>query len=311
MRIVIAGGTGFLGSPLAEVYAEEGHDVRVLTRSLPPGDSRHEPGTGKPGVTHVGWRPDGRSGPWGTVIDGADAVVNLSGASIAAKRWTPQRKAELRDSRIVPTRSLAAAIREAATPPRVFISGSGVNYYGTGGDDPRTEDSPPGGDFLAHLCVDWEAEAQRAARDGMRIVPLRTGVALERTGGALPQMMLPFRFFAGGRVASGRQYLSWIHRIDWIELVRWIVDTPAADGPFNATAPHPVTNREFARALGRALRRPALLPAPGFGLKLLFGELADALLVGGQRVIPAKAKKLGFHFRYPEIDIAFRGIFGD
>jgi uncharacterized protein len=311
MRIVIAGGTGFLGSPLAEVYAEEGHDVRVLTRSLPAGESRHEPGTGKPGVTHVGWRPDGSSGPWAAVIDGADAVVNLAGASIAARRWTPQRKAELRDSRIVPTRSLAAAIRDAAAPPRVFISGSGVNYYGNSGDEPRTEDSPPGAEFLSHLCVDWEAEACRAARDGMRLVVLRTGVALERTGGALPQMMLPFRLFAGGRVGSGRQYMSWIHRIDWVEMVRWIVDTPAANGPFNATAPHPVTNREFTRALGRALRRPALMRAPGIAVKLMLGELADALLLGGQRVIPAKAQQLGFHFRYPEIDIAFRGIFGD
>jgi uncharacterized protein (TIGR01777 family) len=311
MRIVIAGGTGFLGSPLAEVYAEEGHDVRVLTRSLPPGDSRHEPGTGKPGVTHVGWRPDGASGPWATVVDGADAVINLAGASIAERRWTPQRKAELRDSRIIPTKSLAAAIRDAAVPPRAFISGSGVNYYGNSGDQPRTEDSPPGNEFLSHLCVDWEAEARRGARDGMRVVLLRTGVALERTGGALPQMMLPFRMFAGGRVGSGRQYMSWIHRIDWIEMVRWIVETPAADGPFNATAPHPVTNREFSRALGRALRRPALMPAPAIGMKLLFGELAETLLLGGQRVIPAKAQKLGFHFRYPEIDIAFRGIFGD
>ena len=311
MRIVIAGGTGFLGSPLAEVYAEEGHDVRVLTRSLADGLSRHEPGTGKPGVTHVGWRPDGASGPWAEVLDGADAVINLAGASIAERRWTPQRKAELRDSRIVPTRSLATAIRGAAIPPRVFVTGSGVNYYGSCGEEPRTEDSPPGDDFLAHLCVDWEAEARRAARDGMRIVPLRTGVALERMGGALPQMMLPFRLFAGGRVGSGRQYLSWIHRIDWVEMVRWIVDTPAADGPFNATAPHPVTNREFTRALGHALRRPALMPAPALGMKLMFGELAEALLLSGQRVIPTKAQRLGFHFRYPEIDIAFRGIFGD
>lgn len=311
MRIVIAGGSGFLGSPLAEVYAEEGHDVRVLTRSLPPGVARHESGTGRPGVTHVGWRPDGSSGLWATAIDGADAVINLAGASIAERRWTPQRKAELRDSRIVPTKSLAAAIRAAAAPPRVFISSSGVNYYGSNGGEVKTEDSPAGQDFLAHLCIDWETEARRAERPGLRIVLLRTGIALERSGGALTQMMLPFRLFAGGRVGSGRQFMSWIHRIDWVEMVRWIVDTPAADGPFNATAPHPVTNREFARNLGRALRRPSLIPAPAFAVKLLFGELAHALLLTGQRVIPSKAQSLGFHFRYPEIDIAFRGIFGD
>lgn len=312
MRIVIAGGTGFLGSPLAEVYAEEGHDVRVLTRTLKPGDARHEPGTGKPGITLVGWQPDGTSGPWATVVDGADAVIGLAGASIAERRWTPQRKAELRDSRILSTKSLVTAINAAAVPPRVFVSGSAIGYYGTSGDEAvKTEESPPGNDFLAHICVDWEAEAQRVERGEVRLVLLRTGVALERTGGPLPQMTLPFRLFAGGRVGSGRQYLSWIHRLDWIEMVRWIVDTPAVEGPVNATSPHPVTNREFARALGRALRRPSIMPAPGFALKLLFGEMADAILLGGQRVVPAKAQKLGFHFRYPEIDIAFRGIFGD
>ena len=144
MRIVIAGGTGFLGGPLAEVYAEEGHDVRVLTRGLPPGEARHDPGTGVPGVTRVGWKPDGQSGPWASAIDGADAVVNLAGAGIADARWTPQRKAELRDSRIVPTRSLVAAIASVGTRPPVFVSGSGVNYYGTSGDEPKTEAAPPG-----------------------------------------------------------------------------------------------------------------------------------------------------------------------
>src|SRR5688572_5926888 len=153
MRIVIAGGTGFLGSPLAETYAEEGHDVRVLSRSLPPGETRHESGTGVPGISRVGWQPDGQSGPWAACISGADAVVNLAGASIGEKRWTPQRKAELRDSRILPTRSLAAAIKTAEVPPAVFVSGSAIGYYGTSTDgDLKTETSPPGADFLAHLC---------------------------------------------------------------------------------------------------------------------------------------------------------------
>src|SRR5687768_9415284 len=152
MRVVIGGGTGFLGSPLAEVYAEEGHDVRVLTRSLAPGESRHESGTGVPGITRVGWKPDGRSGPWASVMEGADAVINLAGESIGGKRWTPQRKAELRDSRMVPTRSLAAAIAAAAKPPAVFVSSSAVGYYGAAGDDPKTESAPAGDDFLAHLC---------------------------------------------------------------------------------------------------------------------------------------------------------------
>ena len=308
MRIVIAGGTGFLGSPLAEVYAEEGHDVRVLTRGLPPGESRHESGTGVPGITRVGWQPDGRSGPWARALDGADAVVSLAGESIGDKRWTPQRKAQLRDSRIAPTRSLAAAIGEISAAPAVLVSSSAVGYYGASGDEPKTEDSPPGRDFLAQLCEDWEQEAGKAVRPGVRLAIVRTGIVLERSGGALPQMARPFRLFAGGPLGSGRQYMSWIHRLDWVEMVRWIVQTPEVSGPVNATAPHPVTNREFARALGSALRRPAFLPTPAFALKVALGEFAD-YVVTGQRAIPAKAQAHKYHFRYPEIDIAFRGIY--
>jgi uncharacterized protein (TIGR01777 family) len=310
MRIVIAGGSGFLGSPLAEVYAEEGHDVRVLTRSLPPGESRHESGTGVPGITRVGWKPDGESGPWAQAIDGADAVVNLAGESIGDKRWSPQRKALLRDSRIFPTRSLATAVRAAAKPPAVFISASGVDYYGAAGDERKTEESPAGTTYLAQLCEDWEGEARKADRPDVRIAIVRSGVVLERSGGALPRMVTPFKLFVGGRLGSGRQYLSWIHRLDWVEVVRWIVQTPEAAGPINATAPHPVTSRQFARALGSALRRPSFVPAPSFAMRLMVGEFANYVL-SGQRVIPARAQALGYHFRYPEIDIAFRGIFGE
>ena len=245
------------------------------------------------------------------VSPGADAVINLAGASIGEKRWTPQRKAELRDSRILATRSLSAAIRQAAAPPRVFISASAIGYYGTStGADVKTEASPPGADFLAHLCEDWEAEAHKASREGMRLAIIRTGLVIERSGGALAQMLTPFRFFAGGPMGSGRQYMSWIHRLDWTEIVRWIVETPEAAGAFNLTAPHPVTNREFARALGRSLKRPAFIPAPAPALRVLLGEFAN-YVVAGQRVLPAHAEALGYHFRYPELDIAFRGIFGD
>jgi hypothetical protein len=310
MRIVIAGGTGFLGSPLAEVYAEEGHDVRVLTRSLPPGEARHESGTGVPGITRIGWNPDGRSGPWATTLDGADALINLAGESIGDKRWTPQRKAHLRDSRILSTRSLAATIAAVPKPPAVFVSSSAIGYYGASGDDRKTEESPAGTGFLAQLCEDWEKEARNASRPDVRLAILRAGVVLERSGGALPRMLTPFRFFAGGPLGSGRQYMSWIHRLDWVEMVRWIVQMPEASGPINATAPHPVTNRQFAKALGSALRRPALLPTPGFALKLVLGEFANSI-VTGQRVIPARALALRYHFRYPELDIAFRGIFGE
>jgi uncharacterized protein len=310
MRIVIAGGSGFLGSPLAETYAEDGHDVRVLTRSLVPGDSRHESGTGVPGVTRVGWKPDGQTGPWAGVVSGADAVINLAGESIGTRRWKPQRKAELRDSRILSTRSLATAIRAAAEPPAVFINASGVDYYDSASPEPKTEQSPAGRSFLAQLCEDWEAEAGRAQRDGLRIVTIRSGIVLERSGGPLVEMMKPFKLFAGGPLGSGRQYFSWIHRLDWIEMLRWIVQTREASGAINVTAPQPVTSREFARALGHALKRPSLMPAPAFALKIALGEFADYLLTG-QRVVPARAQALGYHFRYPEIDIAFRGIFGE
>ncbi len=311
MRIVIAGGTGFLGGPLAEVYAEEGHDVRVLTRSLSDGEARHDPGTGKPGITRVGWKPTGETGRWMEALDGADAVVNLAGEPIGDARWTPQRKAKLRDSRLLATRSLAASINAVAQPPQVMVSASGVGYYGAAGDEPKTEDAPAGTDFMAHLAEDWEGEARKAERAGTRVVLMRTGVVLEKVGGALPRMLTPFRFFVGGPLGSGRQYISWIHRLDVLEMIRWIIETPGVTGPINATAPHPVTSRDFAKAIGRALRRPSMVPTPAFALRLLVGEMADPLLLTGQRVIPAVAQAHGYHFRYPEIDIAMRGIFGD
>jgi uncharacterized protein (TIGR01777 family) len=311
MRIVIAGGTGFLGSPLAEVSADDGHDVRVLSRRLAPGEALHDSGTGTPGITRVGWNPDAQTAPWASVIDGADAVINLAGAGIGEQRWTAQRKAQIRDSRLTPTRQLVAAIKSVRIPPPVFISGSAVGYYGASGEEPKTELAPAGDDFLAHVCEDWEAEAKKAASPATRVVLIRTGVVLERSGGALAKLLTPFRMFAGGPMGSGRQYMSWIHRIDWVELVRWIVATPAVSGAVNATAPVPVTNREFGKALGRALHRPSLLPMPGFALTLLLGEMAEALVLTGQRVIPARANAQGFHFKYPEIDLAFRGIFGE
>ncbi len=310
MKVVIAGGTGFLGNPLAWAWAEESHDVRVLTRSLPAGQSQHESGTGKPGITSIGWNPDGHAGELARELDGATAVVNLAGESIGGGRWNAARKQALRDSRILATRSLVSALAATPNPPSTFISGSGIGYYGDRGNEPLTESSSPGDDFLAHLCVEWEAEARRAETPALRVVLIRTGLVLEKSGGVLPKMMRPFRFFAGGSIGSGRQYMPWVHRLDWIEMVRWIVDTPAIKGPVNVAAPHPVTNSEFARALGRAMRRPALLPAPGFALKIVLGEMADAAL-GGQRALPGVPLAHGYHFRYPEIDIAFRGIFGD
>src|SRR6516165_1678746 len=274
MKAVIAGGSGFLGTALAWAWAEEGHDVRILTRGIPAGQAQHEPGTGSPGITRVGWRPDGTGATVGQELERADTLINLAGESIGDGRWTPSRKQALRDSRILSTRSLA---------------------------DTLAEDASPGGDFAARLCVDWESEALRAARPGIRVIPLRTGIVLERSGGALAKMVPPFQCFVGGPLGSGRQYMSWIHRLDWIELVRFIVETKAIEGPVNATAPHPVTNATFSHALGHALHRPSFMRAPGFALRLAVGELAESLLTG-QRAIPAQALACGYHFRYPEIE---------
>jgi uncharacterized protein len=304
MRIVIAGGTGFLGTPLAAALASGGSDVVILTRSgRPPGVS---------GVRVVAWQPDGTSGPWSDVIDGAAAVINLAGESIAGKRWSDAHKERVLDSRVRATRSLVDAMQRASTPPRVFVSGSAVGYYGPLGDEVATESSPPGSDFLARVCVRWEQEAMRAGEltsGRTRIVLIRTGLVLERDGGALPEMLTPFKLGVGGPLGSGHQYWPWIHRADWVAMVRWAIDTGRVSGPLNVTGPEPVTNAAFSRALGRALHRPAFMPAPGFALKLLLGEMADALLLSGQRAVPAKADREGFTFRYQRVDDALGAIF--
>ncbi len=296
MRVVVTGGTGFLGGALVGRLRGDGHTVTVLTRG-PTG----------PGAVH--WDPETPSSEWTSTLDGANAVVNLAGASIADGRWTVKRKALIRESRVQSTRAIVTAIRAAGRPPAVFISGSAMGIYGPHGDEPLTEDSPPGSDFLASVCAAWEREALAAASVS-RVVLVRTGLALGRSGGALPQMALPFYFFAGGPVGSGRQYMSWIHRDDWVEMVRWALSNAAVSGPLNATAPNPATNREFAKTLGGVLRRPSFMPTPAFALKLALGEMADALLLNGQRVLPARAQSLGFTFRYPLLEPALRAVFG-
>jgi len=295
MRIVIAGGTGFLGKPLVERLERDGHEVRVLSRR--PKSPRE-----------VAWTPDGTTGPWTAAVDGADTVVNLAGASIAGSRWTAAHKTEIRESRIRATRSLVAAIEQAARRPAALLSGSAIGYYGPRGDETLTEETPAGHDFLASVCTEWEAEALRAAPH-TRVVLLRTGIVLEKDGGALPEMALPFKLFAGGPVGSGRQYYSWVHRADWVAMAAWAVRTSTVSGPFNVTAPNPAPNREFARTLGRVLRRPAFMPAPAFALRIALGEMADALLLSGQRVVPARAQAQGFQFQYPTLEPALRSIY--
>jgi uncharacterized protein len=307
MKVIIAGGTGFLGRALAAALAPDAHDLVVLTRGSSSRDQKTSIAHGR--LRTVVWSPTGEIGPWASELEGAGAIVNLAGESIAGRRWSAAHKARILDSRVRATRSLAAAIRRASPPPPVFVSGSAVGYYGPLGDEAVTEERPAGADFLASVCVQWEQEAARAGSDRTRVVSVRTGLVLSKDGGALPQMLPPFKFGAGGAVGSGRQYWPWIHHSDWVNLVRWAMTTPAVSGPVNATAPNPVTNKAFAEALGRAMHRPALLPAPAFALRLLLGEMADALLLSGQRALPAKAERLGFKFRFTHVDAALKEIF--
>jgi uncharacterized protein len=303
MKIVIAGGTGFLGRHLASSLAADGHSVAVLSRR-----GRRAAAAGGAWPT-IPWTPDGTLGDWAPQIDGADAVVNLAGESIASRRWTAAHKQRILDSRVLAARSLVAAAMRAASPPSVFLNASAVGYYGFCGDEPLDESAPAGSDFLANVCVQWETEARRAESARRRVVRVRTGLVLDKNEGALPRIARPFMFGVGGRVGSGRQYWPWIHREDWVALVRWALVTPTIDGAINATAPTPVTNADFARTLGRVLRRPAIAPAPAFALRLLLGEMADALLLAGQRAVPAKAERGGFTFRYRRLDDALRAIY--
>ncbi len=296
MRVVIAGGSGFLGRALTD-RLRPGSTVQTLTRRPQPGRQ-----------DEIAWTPDGSVGKWSRVIDGADAVINLAGEGIADRRWTVARKAALRDSRLRSTASLVAAIDAVATPPRVLISASGVNYYGPHGDEVVDETTPPADDFLARLCIEWEAAAQ-AARPRTRVVVVRNGAVLDPSGGALKKMALPFKFGVGGRVGSGRQYMSWIHRDDWVGLILWLIERSTEDGPFNATAPQPATNQDLSRALGRALHRPSIFPVPAIVLRLAVGELADSVLLAGQRVVPARALAGGFTFRFPTIEAALTDLF--
>jgi uncharacterized protein (TIGR01777 family) len=301
MHIVIAGGSGFLGTALTHSLAGEGHDVTILTRQNPASRPRTAH------VTYAQWIPDGTSGPWAAALGAATAIVNLAGESIAAKRWSATQKKILRDSRILATRSLTTAMREAARPPSAFISGSAVGYYGDRGSETLSEASAPGHDFLASLAREWEAAAGDVAAI-TRVACIRTGIVLDRRGGALPKMLPPFQMFVGGPIGSGSQYMPWIHRDDWVRLVSWSATHEGARGAINATSPSPVTNAEFSKALGRALHRPSLLPAPAFAMRVALGEMADALLLSGQRALPVRATDLGFSFRYTNIDEALANI---
>jgi uncharacterized protein (TIGR01777 family) len=296
MRVVISGASGLVGTALLRALRAEGVQASSLARPSKPlseGDVRWDPRTGEVDLA---------------ALEGADAVVHLAGASIASGRWTEARKQLLRTSRVDATRNLVSALARMERKPSVLISASAVGYYGNRGDEVLTEASPPGDDFLARLAVDWEAEAARAEQHGIRVVLLRFGVILAREGGALERMLLPFRLGLGGRLGSGRQWMSWIALADAVRLIQHALSNAELRGPVNAVAPNPVTNAEFTKTLGRVLRRPVIFPVPAFALRLLLGELADALLLSSQRVLPQRLLERNYRFLHAELDDALAKI---
>jgi uncharacterized protein (TIGR01777 family) len=302
MRILITGGSGLIGSALARELGSAGHEVVVLTRD----PSRVAPLP--PGTRAVQW--DGKTaGDWAKLLDESTAIVHLAGDGIAAGRWTEEKKRRIRQSRVESGKAVLEAVRQAKSRPRALLQGSAVGYYGACGDEVVTESHPPGDDFLARVCVEWEASTAGVEALGVRRPVLRTGIVLSDEGGALPRMALPFRMMAGGPLGGGRQWFPWIHAADEVGAIRFLLEREDATGPFNLTAPEPLTNRDFSRALGRELKRPSFAPAPGFALRLLLGEMADALL-HGQRAVPRRLLDLGYAFRYPEAAGALRNLLG-
>jgi len=301
MRIVVSGGTGFIGRPLCVSFCQEGHRVTNLTRSIE--EAQRSSGSTVTTVEWNGWE----AGAWEHSLEGADAVINLAGAPIAEGRWTEARKRLLTDSRVLTTRLLVEAMSRRSVKPLTLVSASGIGYYGASDDLVLDEGAARGQGFLADLCVAWETEALRAAEFGVRVVMLRTGMVLEQDGGALPKMLLPFQFFAGGPIMPGTQWVSWIHRRDHIGLIQWLLATPSVSGPVNAVAPEAVTMNQFCEGLSRVLHRPSWLPVPGFALSLALGELGT-LMTTGQRVSPTKALSGGYVFHYPTLEPALRAI---
>ena len=293
MKVVVAGGTGFIGEALVRRLIARDHEVAVLTRN--PAKVRA-----------------GRAVRWSgaaTEVGGADVVINLAGENIGAGRWTTERKRKIVDSRVGSTRELVEALHDTARHRPTFISASAVGYYGPRGDEVLDERAPQGEGFLADVVRQWEDSA-RAAEKVARVVILRFGVVLAGEGGALQKMMLPFRLGIGGPIGSGRQWMSWVDREDVLRAIEWAIDHREVHGVYNITSPNPVINRDFARALGRALHRPAVMPTPASVLRLIFGQMADEVLLSGQRVAPARASSEGFVFEYPTIDAALRHVRG-
>ncbi len=314
MRVFVTGGTGLIGPRLIRRLKSRGDDVTLLSRQA---DAWERVGQD---VTVVAGDPT-QPGEWQDTVAECDAVVHLAGTNLFAKRWNAEFKQSIRDSRVNGTRNVVDAIakspKRADGSPKPLVSASAIGYYGPRGNEEVTEDSPPGTDFMASVCVDWEAAAKVAESAGARVTMIRTGIVHDPLGGALMPLKIPFKLGVGGPVGMalnpkdwGKQYWSWIHHADEIGIILLALDNADANGPINATAPNPVTNKEFAKAFGKALKRPAFAPVPAIALRLLLGEVADVITTGA-RVQPKKALALGYQFRYPEIEAALKDICGE
>ncbi|MFN7923499.1 MAG: TIGR01777 family oxidoreductase [Bryobacteraceae bacterium] len=297
MNVTVSGASGFIGRKLLPLLEARGHAVHILGR---------KPKAGLPASVRFSlWEPDQGQPPVESLAS-ADAVIHLAGEPVA-QRWSPEVKRRIRASRSVGTRNLVNAIGALQQKPSILISASAVGYYGDRADETLTEKSKPGTGFLPEVCVEWETEARAAERLGLRVAMPRIGIVLGRDGGALDKMLPPFQWGVGGRLGSGKQWMPWIHLDDLCDLFVWLLENDRARGPFNASAPNPVTNADFTRELGRALRRPAIFPVPRAAIRALYGEMADILFYS-QRAVPAAAQALGFEFRHPEIFASLKDL---
>ncbi len=295
MKILVSGSHGLVGSALMDSLKGDGHELFALVRRAPRSDAEVE------------WRPE-RGSLALARLEGMETVIHLAGESIASGRWTEEKKQRIRDSRVKGTTLLSEALANLSHPPRAFLCASAIGFYGDRGDEILTEESAPGNDFLAEVCVEWEQATAPAAEKGIRVVNLRFGIILSADGGALAKMLPPFRMGAGGRVGSGKQYMSWIALDDVVAAIKFALANDVFHGPVNVVAPNPVTNAEFTKALGKALSRPTLLPVPEFAARLAFGEMADALLLSSQRVKPRRLEDAGYPFQYSDLERALRHV---
>ncbi|HEY0172914.1 MAG TPA: TIGR01777 family oxidoreductase [Pyrinomonadaceae bacterium] len=300
MRVIVTGSTGLVGRALVRSLLADGHEVTRLVR----GGSQ---GFRAPGTAAVHWAPE-RGEIDAAELEGHDAAVHLAGESIAEGRWDDEKKRRIVESRVKGTRLIAEALAGLSAKPPVLVSASAVGFYGDRGDEVVNEGSASGTDFLSEVCREWEKATLQASQAGIRVVHVRIGVVLDAEGGALPKMLTPFKLGVGGRVGSGRQYMSWITLEDLVGVIRRAVEDETLRGPVNAVAPGPVTNAEFTKALGSVLGRPTIFTVPAFAARLAFGEMADALLLAGARVEPARLKEAGFEFKHPEIEGALHSV---